>query len=263
MDKALLVGINDYVYAEQLDGCLNDVSDMKAFLISHCGFQDTEIVFKILTDSEATKVNVLQGLDWLINEIHSGDKILFYYSGHGACVSEDSTNHEVICTIDFNGLKIHNGIWDTDFKRIFESVPNGVEFIWISDSCYSGGLLPDDFKPTAKIKTMRLSKNTNTLLLKNNSMLGITGSVIGMNVVLISSCSSDMESVSDRFNGRYNGVLTYYLLEELKSPFGLQMSLINLINNINSNIAKAGYGQVTQLEGSEEIKNKSFLTTQV
>ena len=142
MDRALLVGINSYPGAP-LAGCLNDVTDMATFLIGQRGFPAESI--RLLTDSRATTAAILERLQWLLDGLAPGDRVLFHYSGHGTQIAlrdESGTvdrMDDAICPVDFDWSEQHM-ISGVQFKRIFSSVPKGVEFVWISDSCHSGAL---------------------------------------------------------------------------------------------------------------------------
>jgi hypothetical protein len=65
MNRALLVGINSYP-GNELQGCINDVTDMAEFLVSHCGFNENDI--RLLTDSRATTDAITAHLARLIHQ---------------------------------------------------------------------------------------------------------------------------------------------------------------------------------------------------
>ncbi len=58
--QALLVGINDYMGVNDLQGCINDVTNVRSVLKTFFGFGNNEI--RVLTDSRATKKNILERL---------------------------------------------------------------------------------------------------------------------------------------------------------------------------------------------------------
>src|SRR6266540_1330180 len=82
---ALLVGINNYKYPDKvssLEGCLNDVRDIRDILISkRYGFRAEDI--HVLRNEEATRENILKEFNThLIAKANPGDVVVFYYSGH-------------------------------------------------------------------------------------------------------------------------------------------------------------------------------------
>ena len=152
MKKALLVGINQYGGGNQLNGCVNDIMLVNDLIKEYKA--DMEI--KILTDHNATTENIMNGLNWLVENAQAGDILLFDYSGHGAQMTDSSGSHldAVICPVDFDWK--NNVVRDEDFKKIFANVPTGVNLTVISDSCHSEGLIKEMVNPYSlnKIKTM-------------------------------------------------------------------------------------------------------------
>jgi uncharacterized caspase-like protein len=153
--KAFLVGINDYAPCgaggPDLGGCVNDVRDMANTLVI-LGFNPNNI--RILTNCAATKANILAGLTWLLRGVASGDKVVFYYSGHGSYVVDTSGDEidgkdEIICPHDINfANKIY--IADDDFRSMFLRLPAGVNLEVILDSCHSGTATTLSFPPRSR-----------------------------------------------------------------------------------------------------------------
>jgi hypothetical protein len=79
MNRALR--INAYP-GNELNHCVDDVSDVANFLVSHCDFQEEEIL--LLTDKRATTNAIAAHLNWLLTGVNEGDRVVFHYSGHGA-----------------------------------------------------------------------------------------------------------------------------------------------------------------------------------
>ncbi|CAG8814746.1 24563_t:CDS:2, partial [Gigaspora rosea] len=92
--KALLIGINYFKTKFELKGCLNDVENMKRFLMELYNFPEENML--ILTDDPKqrdpskipTRANILKGMKWLVHDSQPGD------SGHGGQV-EDKNGDEV------------------------------------------------------------------------------------------------------------------------------------------------------------------------
>ncbi len=87
---ALLVGINSYANLPsmyQLEGCVNDVNLMKKLLIEVFQFDSTHI--RTLTDESATRENIINEFEkFLIHNARKEGQALFYYSGHGAQMTD-------------------------------------------------------------------------------------------------------------------------------------------------------------------------------
>lgn len=268
MDRALLVGINAYPGAP-LAGCVNDVTDMAAFLTAKCGFAADSI--RMLTDARATTDAMLDRLNWLIGGLTAGDRILFHYSGHGTQVAQRDGEGSVdrlddaICPVDFDWTAPHM-ILGRQFKHLFASVPADVEFVWISDSCHSGDLdrnLPGAGKthalqrfliPPADVAWRAIAALENKI-----APSGFVHAPDGLNLALVSACKSDQTAADASFNGRPNGALTYYLLQALNAPRALGTPLTSVVSGVRKALKKAHYAQEPQMAGAQATLGRPFL----
>ena len=83
--KAFCVGINDYPYpGYDLYGCVNDANAWAKLLIDHYDFPRSNI--NVITDSQATKQNIVKGLKDLLKSARSGDLLVFVNASHGSYV---------------------------------------------------------------------------------------------------------------------------------------------------------------------------------
>jgi hypothetical protein len=264
-NRALLVGINAYP-SYPLRGCINDVNDIAKLLVEKCLFHQTEIRF--LTEGQATASAIRDTLSsWLVQAASSGDRLLFHFSGHGSILpGQDGKVHNVICPVDFDFTEEH-ALSNLDFERIFAPLSEGVEFNWVSDSCHSGNLarrlapgymapryLPPPPAIMAKIEALRAREITTRSLSRAMDHL---------NGAFISGCQTEETSADAIFGDRYNGALTYYLLQELEAPAGLEQNLTSIIGNVGGALRSNGYSQHPQLHGSPEICAKPFLADPV
>ncbi|HTH51589.1 MAG TPA: caspase family protein [Pyrinomonadaceae bacterium] len=167
---AVLVGINDYINYNGLEGAVPDVQHMKAVLESK--FQFLPANEKMLTDRDATRANILAALKTMAAKAGSGDLFVFHYSGHGTLwldrksqVVDETVKTELhvefpdggvvdypldfydsaICPVDsgdFTAGKVWpNLILDDELYDIFSPMAaRGVEVVVISDSCHSGSV---------------------------------------------------------------------------------------------------------------------------
>ena len=265
MNRALLAGINSYP-GSPLRGCLNDISDMASFLTACCGFSRESI--RMIADSRATKKAIIDRLGWLLTGIQPGDRVLFHYSGHGVQLPTRNRQGEVdgldeaICPYDFDWTDEHT-IRDKDFEQIFSVIPPGVEFLWISDSCHSGDLQREMFSPDHSKKTIvppiDIDWRLQTAKSKQIQASGLQRTATRLNLALISGCKDNQTSADALINNRYNGALTYYLLEELKKQDGLSIPLTELITRVNEVLDEEGFSQDPQLAGSRAIEHRPFL----
>ncbi|ORY06989.1 hypothetical protein K493DRAFT_332938 [Basidiobolus meristosporus CBS 931.73] len=161
--KALLIGINYIGTSAQLRGCINDVHNMKRFLMEHYGFRSQDMV--ILTDDQRdprfqpTRANIINGMNWLVNGAQPNDAYFLHYSGHGGQTEDldgdelDGTD-ETILPVDY---KQAGEIVDDEINAILvRRLPPGVRLTAVFDSCHSGTVmdLPYVYSSHGKLKEM-------------------------------------------------------------------------------------------------------------
>lgn len=264
-NKALLVGINDYAsQGNDLRGCINDIEDMSHFIANKNKVYAWENI-RTITDSRATKKGILQELDWLIDGVAAGDQILFHYSGHGA---QQDTKHpmiekdgldEIICPYDFNDSPT-TAISDKEFAQRFAKIPQGVHFVWISDSCHAADLSREMVgkEEGLGLDNMRYRhyKKSQTRLasfdLQFKEALGLATNLL--NGALLSGCASHQLSADAYINNRFNGAFTHYLIKNL-NLYGTSTTMKDIVKYVNIDLAKNSYDQNPQIEGALAEQN--------
>ncbi|KAJ2262680.1 Ca(2+)-dependent cysteine protease [Coemansia sp. RSA 376] len=152
--RALLIGINYFGTKHMLKGCINDVHNIKKFVIEHFGFKESDMV--ILTDDQRdnprrmpTHENIIKAMKWLVTDARMNDSFFFHYSGHGNTVAsktgdEIDGNDETICPVDFETM---GQIIDDDMNAIMvRPLPRGARLTAIFDCCHSASALDLPFK---------------------------------------------------------------------------------------------------------------------
>jgi len=278
--RALLIGINEYpLQADILTACLNDVNDFAQFLVDSCDFQYDDI--RLLTERRATKDEILKRLAWLVKDLRPGDQAVFLYSGHGnRLATRDIHGHvdkyyECICPYDFD-WEGRNNISDRDFCELFNRVPQGVRLVWISDSCYSGGLPQLELPRPARVKppacrTLQLPDDiawrVRTAIEKDLQPLGMPGAVEDSHAILIAATRERQQAQEKCFQKeiKVNGLLTYYLLHELSREGGLSTPLRAVMERVGKNVRRYAAGsrprfeQEPTLYGRPELLDRPFL----
>jgi hypothetical protein len=234
--KALLVGINTTPNAP-LNGCVNDVTIMRQILLDKYKASSDDV--HLLLDDRATKKNIMDRLNWLIND---DDHLkLFHYSGHGAQVPqrgndiEEDNMDECLVPVDYNWDT--NMILDNELNDMFKKLKPQHKLVCIFDACHSGTMYRDE-----KIKSKFISPPTDILFRHDNNtiynvdalfnndeyqpvMFNITiknkdistkfKDINNMNLIVYSACKDDQTSADAFFGNRYQGVLSYYLEKAL------------------------------------------------
>ncbi len=141
--RALLVGINHYPAPEdRLEGCVNDVYLMSEVLQEY-GFPARGV--RLLLDRRASTRALVERLDWLVDGARAGDRLVFFFSGHGAQIpgynAFDEVDHIDECLVphDFD-WSLERALVDDRFKEFYSQLPYGLSFTAILDCCHSGGM---------------------------------------------------------------------------------------------------------------------------
>ena len=255
-NKALLVGINQYPDPRnELRGCINDINDMFNFVTQINPVYQKEQV-KTLTNRQATKKGIVENLNWLLSDLQVGDQILFHYSGHGAQMPtqhpalEKDGHDEIICPFDFDWTA-GTTLRDKEFAEIFKPIPNGVHFVWISDSCHAEDLSRDPMDQSNRYRFINRPANLIPSIDASSSASSTSSILAPLNGALLSACASDQVSADAYIDNRFNGAFTHYLLKNLKAH-AKQVPMNELIKLVNKDLAKNGYEQAPQTEGKLE-----------
>src|SRR3990172_1150399 len=108
--KALLIGINYIGTESELRGCINDVLNVKNFLMAEQGFKESEIrVMTEATDKKENipiKANIIAAIAELVKDNGPESHLFLHYSGHGSWTydrnnDEKDRRDESICPLDF------------------------------------------------------------------------------------------------------------------------------------------------------------------
>jgi hypothetical protein len=251
-NKALLVGINAYPNPNNnLRGCINDIIDMEYFITTKNKVYAKENI-KTLTDNRATKKGILDHLNWLLLGASAGDQILFHYSGHGTQLPSHSPYFEkdgldeIICPYDFSDADAtKTAITDKEFAKIFATIPKGVHFVWISDSCHS-----EDLSRKQHIATDTRFRRFNHEPQQgiNIPVASLSAEPIPLHGVLLSGCASHQLSADAYINNRFNGAFTHYLIKNL-SQYGEDASMQEIVKYVNIDLMENDYDQNPQSEG--------------
>jgi hypothetical protein len=183
MRYAILIGINDYTEALNLDYCVKDAEDIAKVFSTSCNIPSANI--RLIT-SQLTRpqTKIWETFAEIVDDLKSVfnfgvDDIFFYFSGHGIKQSETT----VIFKNEFVGI-----------GKIFEKLNelNPKTKILIFDSCYAGAGLNES------------SKSAQFFSMSNKTSSGY---------YILSSCAPNEKSkeADDLQNGRF----TNYLIETI------------------------------------------------
>ncbi|KAG8745621.1 Ca(2+)-dependent cysteine protease [Ceratobasidium sp. 414] len=261
--KALLVGCNYPGGSAPLNGCINDVFNIKRFLIDH--FQYAEEDIRILTDSESshgevgeaesTRENIIQYIDWLVSDAEPDDSLFFHYSGHGSNQDdldgdEYDGKDESICPTDYETAGVL--VDDELHELLVKPLPEGAGLTTLFDSCHSGSVLdlpwtyettgaikePDDLQGEAEEEAAAIDAHQKRFKWSPADVISLSG------------CRDSQTSADSQFGGLPSGALSYAFIRAFaKFP---EMTYAQLLKAIHNEL-QGKFDQKPQLSSSHPI----------
>jgi hypothetical protein len=275
--RAFLVGINRYQIAgADLRGCVNDVKDLSAALVEFHGFKKGDIA--VVTDLGATKKAMQAGIKALLRDSKKGDVALVHYSGHGSHVPDDNGDEsdgrdEILCPTN---LDWDDPMRDDWLRATLDTVRPGVNLTVIMDCCHSGTNTREVLPPDAPIKQRylpspstlkavesgRSEPRTITSELRTSSRASRKARDIvkaELPEVLITGCRDTQTSADAFINGRFNGALTFALVDAIRKGRG-RLTYRQLHDRAAAVLKTRKFEQVPQLEGRSERFDQPLFT---
>jgi len=267
--RAFLVGINRYQIAgADLRGCVNDVKDLSAALVEFHGFKKSDIT--VVTDLAATKKAMQAGIKALIRDSKKGDVALVHYSGHGSHVPDENGDEsdgrdEILCPAD---LDWDDPLRDDWLRTTLDGVKAGVNLTVIMDCCHSGTNTRAILPPDAPIKERYLPSPSSLKAVESgrseprkvSSELRASPRAARkardivkaeLPEVLITGCRDTQTSADAFINGKFNGALTFALVEAIRKSRG-RLTYRQLHDRAAGVLKTRKFEQVPQLEGRSE-----------
>jgi len=235
--KALLVGINYRGTSSELRGCLNDVENMKQYLVKN-GYTCT-----VLTDDtilKPTRANIIDAFTFLLKS--GADKLFFHYSGHGSTVrdyngDESDGIDETLVPIDFT---TEGMITDDILRSLLVNISTNSTLMSILDCCHSG---------TGMDLKYQLQEN----ILVSNIKYSDTKS----QVIMFSGCQ-DAQTSADAYEEKsYQGAMTFCVLKALQSTE--KYTIESFTVKLRALLKQHGYTQIPNMTCGKFLDLKSEL----
>ncbi|MAF20947.1 MAG: hypothetical protein CMI55_04780 [Parcubacteria group bacterium] len=135
----LSIGVSEYEdkeYGLDLDYAHVDASAISDAFETQSGGLYKNVHNRLLTNSEANRINVLDGLNWILKESTQKDTTVIFVAGHGI---KDVRGNYYFLPYDSNPKKPwENGVKWFDFQDTVSSLPSKVVFM--VDTCHSGSV---------------------------------------------------------------------------------------------------------------------------
>lgn len=212
--RALLIGINEYANPEipDLRGALNDIGLIRTILIRRFGFDKASI--RLLTDTEADRVGILQALDRLVDEVQPGDFVYLHYSGHGSQVEDLSGDEadgldETLVPHDGRQEGVPDITDDELYQRLSRLRAAGALLVF--DSCHSGTIS----RSISEVRTRFVPQDVRLGLYSGTRTRDIRSVSEGVPYTVMSGAPADREALDGPVGGVFYGLFSYSLAQSL------------------------------------------------
>ncbi len=236
--RALLVGINYRGTRSELQGCINDVLQVKTFLLTQ-GYKEKYItVLTDDTDIQPTRANILK---YFLELILSGAETLYWhYSGHGGSVVDVSGDEadgldETLCPIDYAKKGV---IVDDEIRGMLPCLNPAQHLTVVLDCCHSGSGLDLRWNVYERFGGRRL------VLVADEHYTDTKGQV-----VMLSGCRDEQTSADAYIGGKFQGAMTYGFL----TCYPVSQTYEQLLKNIRALLQRERYTQVPNLAAGKQF----------
>jgi metacaspase-1 len=245
MKKALCIGINNYPgFTNDLKGCVNDAIDWEVLLL-HAGFETRKIL-----DNQATRKNMLDGLEDLVVNASPGDEVVFTYSGHGTSVTDHSGDE--IDGYDEALVAYDGNILDDELRTILQKSQKDVHIVVVADSCFSGTVTRALLSGTAMPRFQKTDDIAADVPVKKHLLADEE-----MVEILITGCTDSEYSYDAQIDGRWNGAMSAYATSVILA----EQTYNDFYQLLRQRLPSNDYPQTPQLEGSDANKNWKVFAT--
>jgi len=135
----LSIGVSEYEekgYGLDLDYAHKDASAISEVFDGQIGGLYKSVYKRLLTNNKAKRINVLEGLNWVLKESTQKDTTVIFVAGHGV---KDERGNYYFLPYDGNPKKPwENGVKWFDFQDTVASLPSKV--VLMVDTCHSGSV---------------------------------------------------------------------------------------------------------------------------
>jgi WD40 repeat protein len=114
-----------------------DARDFVAAMRLQEGGLYRQVEVRLLTDQQATKDNILDGLEWIQRQTTSRDVAMVFFAGHGV---NDNLNRYFFCSHNFEEQSLmRTGVAYSDIKSTVEAIAG--KALFFVDTCHAGNAI--------------------------------------------------------------------------------------------------------------------------
>lgn len=209
---ALIITNENYDYEQYVPYAENDGTIFTKYCQRTLGIPEKNIH----TVNNVSLNMMKREIDWLISTVaaQNGEKVIFYYSGHG--VPSDNQSTSFLLPKDGYAKNPTTGYDLAELNKEFEKL--NAECIVLLDACFSGvkkqgGMLVESKGVAIRPKEVKPSNNT----------------------ITISACQGT--ETANVYEVQKHGLFTYFILKKLQESEG-KVSLDELFNYVKNNVIK-------------------------
>lgn len=130
----LAVGVSAYPKEWALDYAAKDATSLARACQKHCAGLFGKVEVRVLTDREATRRGILQGLGWLRKQASQRDVVVLYFGGHGV---RDADGSLYLLPVDGDPDDLLSSAVSADqVKQVLQGVPGRA--LLLLDACHAG-----------------------------------------------------------------------------------------------------------------------------
>lgn len=275
----LFVAINEYKHITNLNGCINDIENVQAYLQESAQAQNRILEVETLKNSQATKQNIVETFRRHLEQATKNDICLFYFSGHGGqedahAIFQDFNEEpgrklEVLACHDSRLSNPSTFLADKELRYLFHQLyeKTQAEIISIFDCCHSGtntksGAVARTFRRDADIPSRTwegfiFAKDITEQMAKSANNLE---EILPEGKHLQLAACEDKQYAYETRTGKREGVFTSNMVQLLRQARG-DISYQDLISVLRLKI-QGSHKQTPQIgysEGNQEFIYRSFL----
>ncbi|MBF2016709.1 MAG: caspase family protein [Rivularia sp. T60_A2020_040] len=234
---ALLIGVGESAYKPwSLPVTVKDTQAIYAALIDSelCAYPDNKQHIRVLNNQDATKANILDGLNWLKEKTITDSEatIFIYYSGHGGV--NEKTNNYYLLQHDVNPMKLEKSALSAEtFTQALREI-EAQRLLVVIDSCHAAGMA------TSKQADLELDQEFGDFARVAPPKALIDELARGKGRVVFTSSRGEQKSwIKDESSSIY----TYHFLEALQGagnkPGDTEVRVSNIMNHLGKAVPES------------------------
>ncbi len=131
---ALIVGIDKYSGTwTHLNNAVNDAKSVESMLKAKYKFDNIMVLY----DEQATRKNIIDKFEWLVDKVAEKDNVLIYFSGHGEYKQQLNKGYWV--PVDATSSSVSNYISNSEIQTFLAGIKSKHTLL-MSDACFSGDI---------------------------------------------------------------------------------------------------------------------------